>query len=566
MVLVVSRLQKSLEIWKKHVTLHPEFTLFIMTKRTIISKLILLPHLILMLYISMAAQSLFALSGTNNNYEINTPQDLAEFARMVNKGNIIANATLNHDIDYRGYEEMIGCDTAYYCGTFDGACHKILIRFESDKDELALFRYVGKGGMVNNLHVEGSISAHSRLAGGIIATLANGSVSNCFCHVNIHTDYPGDDASYGGIVGVAKGHVNINNSTYFGQIHTPEGRGIGGFVGWVESPMILIRNCVSACRREPEAGEGSNPVARTADLNTILCQNVYYRDDVDDNIQGSESIRPEEWDNGAIFYKIYGTEFYSESYRSSLKSSIYQNTLAYIGLGFITIIMVAAVLIVVLYYYKERQRTYKTLYERAVKTHETWLNEQKRIFSEERMPFPDQSDGLHNAEPVTETQPQPDIQTDAPVEPEADREETIPGPEPTSEPSLPTAEDTDRVQYNLKSLYARLLIKMEQEQLYKDPDLDEPAVASAMCSNKSYISECISKYSDQPNFNKWLAFYRINHAIMLIEDNPDIDVKTLYVESGFNNHTSFTRHFKNIVGMTAMQYIKMRKENIQATL
>ena len=514
-----------------------------------------------MIYISLAVQSVFALSGTNNNYEINTPQDLAEFALMVNKGNITANATLNHDIDYRGYEEMIGCDTAYYCGTFNGACHKILIRFDGDNDELALFRYVGSGGMVNNLHVDGSISAHSRLAGGIIATLSNGSVSNCLCHVNIHADYLGDDASYGGIVGVATGHANISNSVYFGQIQTPEGRGIGGFIGWVESPTTLISNCIVACCREPEAGQGSNPVARTGDQNAVLCQNVYYRDEEDDNIMGSEPLRPEEWDNGAIFYKIYGTEFYSESYRSELKSNIYQNTMAYIGLGFITIIMVAATLIVVLYYYKERQRTYKALYEKAVITHETWLNEQKRIFSEEQMSFPAQSDYPPDAEPPSETLPQPDIPVEIPVQLDADKGGTIPSPEPSVEPlASTTPEDTDKAQYNLKSLYARLLIKMEQERLYKDPDLDEPAVASAMCSNKSYISECISKYSDQPNFNKWLAFYRINHAIMLIEENPDIDVKTLYVESGFNNHTSFTRHFKNIVGMTAMQYIKMRKE------
>ena len=235
--------------------------------------------------------------------------------------------------------------------------------------------------------------------------------------------------------------------------------------------------------------------------------------------------------------------------------------MAYIGLGFITIIMVAATLIVVLYYYKERQRTYKALYEKAVITHETWLNEQKRIFSEEQMSFPAQSDYPPDAEPPSETLPQPDIPVEIPVQLDADKGGTIPFPKPSVEPLTSiTPEDTDKTQCSLKSLYARLLIKMEQERLYKDPDLDEPAVASAMCSNKSYISECISKYSDQPNFNKWLAFYRINHAIMLIEDNPDIDVKTLYVESGFNNHTSFTRHFKNIVGMTAMQYIKMRKE------
>ena len=495
-----------------------------------------------MLYISLAAQSLFALSRINNHYEINSAQDLAEFASLVNKGDITVNAVLKHDIDYRGYEEMIGYDSACYCGTFDGTCHKILISIDDEDAGLALFRFVGKGGTIKNLHVEGEIHAHRERAGGIVGHMTDGTVSNCFCKVDIISDHSGQ-CHYGGIVGRTEGKTLIINSVYNGHIIAPDGSDIGGLVGWVGSPGTTLRNSLASCDVVLRTLEGSNSVVRAENSDYVKCQNIYYLNELGSAIEGTVRITPEQQTSGEVFYRIFGGEFYSEERQSEKKINIYQNTMAYIGLGFICIVMVTATAIVVLYYYKERQRAYKQLYEKALVAHETWLNEQKKIIKSQSKV---NREKLSAADSVPENEME--LSTDKQIE---------------VEPKSGNRQDENKPQDNLKTLYAQLLITMEEKRLYRDPYLDEPAVAQAVCSNKSYISECISRYSDQSNFSTWLAFYRINHAIQMIEENPNTDVKTLYVESGFNNHTSFTRHFKNIIGMTATQYIKIMKEKTQ---
>lgn len=141
---------------------------------------------------------------------------------------------------------MIGCDSACYCGTFDGTCHKILISIDDEDAGLALFRFVGKGGTIKNLHVEGEIHAHRERARGIVGHMTDGTVSNCFCKVDIVSDHSGQ-CHYGGIVGRTEGKTLIINSVYNGHIIAPDGSDIGGLVGWVGSPGTTLRNSLASC-------------------------------------------------------------------------------------------------------------------------------------------------------------------------------------------------------------------------------------------------------------------------------------------------------------------------------
>ena len=493
-----------------------------------------------------------ALEQVKGFFQIRNGEDLVAFARLVNSGKTNIKAVLVSDISYCEYDEMIGSQSEFpFCGVFEGACHKITFDMESDSIGVSLFRFISHSGVVRNLYVKGNIRSHNKVAGGLVAFLRGGTISNCLCKVNISSDYTGT-CSYGGIVGTSSGNSSIVKSVFDGRISAPYGDGIGGLVGWADSSGTTIRDCHVSCDFELRTLNNSNSVARALLPNDVTTWGVYYLNELGAASDGTIRITQEQWQFDDILYNFYRYFFNHEEQEHEIDSEYYQNLLAYLGLLFVFTAMTAAVLIMTLLYYKERQRTYKSLYEKASLTHEAWKSEQKRILSEET-PFAvdnkteTKQDETLSAEPEITTEIAESTLTDQ-------REETKSQEEP----------DDEKAQNNLKLLYAHMLMKMEQEHLYRNPNLDEPTMAQAVCSNKSYISECINRFSDQSNFSSWLAFYRINHAIQVIEENPYIDIKTLYVESGFNNHTSFTRHFKSIVGMTASQYIKIRKEKKQA--
>lgn len=510
-------------------------------------------RLVIILYLLCGLiQSASALEQVKGYFQIAGGEDLVAFARLVNSGKTNIKAVLVSDIDYSKYDEMIGNRSeSPFCGVFEGACHTITFDLESDSIGVSLFRFLSHDGEIRNLYVKGDIRTHNKVAGGLVAFMNGGTISNCLCKVNISSDYT-DTCSYGGIVGTSSGNSCIVKSVFVGRISAPYGDGIGGLVGMVESPTTTIKNCFVSCDVELNTFDNSSSVARALKPEYVVCQDVCYLKEFGSVSENALMITQEEWQIDDILYNFYRYFFNHEEQEHEIDSEYYQNLLAYLGLLFVFTAMTAAVLIMTLLYYKERQRTYKSLYEKASLTHEAWKSEQKRILSEET-PFAvdnkteTKQDETLSAEPEITTEIAESTLTDQ-------REETKSQEEP----------DDEKAQNNLKLLYAHLLMKMEQEHLYRNPNLDEPTMAQAVCSNKSYISECINRFSDQSNFSSWLAFYRINHAIQVIEENPYIDIKTLYVESGFNNHTSFTRHFKSIVGMTASQYIKIRKEKKQA--
>lgn len=452
----------------------------------------------------------------NNVYQITSADDLKEFANIVNEGDSCVNAILTTDIDYRSISKTIGLKDSPYCGNFDGACHKIIFDLQDDCSHLALFKYVGRNGVLKNLFLQGEIHSNNRFAGGAVGMLKGGSIENCLINVNLI--YESNNCCYfGGIVGQSFSYSNIKNSVFGGKIIAREGSCAAGLIGKIMTPGSSMTNCLSACEFELSNESGSNSIACMDHPNWLTVNETYYFTNISSTIKGAQQITQQQWISGEALFKVIGSKMYRDEREHMQKDAMFQNVLAYVGLGLLFSIIIAVILVLCLYYYQEQRHIYKLLYEGAVRNHEQWISEQQIV-----------------------------LEMDLP---ESKEDETL--------ESIEDARNT-----NLQQLYINLLSKMAKEKLYTNPDLDEPTLASIMCSNKSYISECIRRYSKQSNFSSWIANYRINHAIQCIDENPDIAVKSLYIEVGFKNHTSFTRHFKNIVGMTATQYIKMKDKII----
>lgn len=109
-----------------------------------------------------------------------------------------------------------------------------------------------------------------------------------------------------------------------------------------------------------------------------------------------------------------------------------------------------------------------------------------------------------------------------------------------------------------RSLYYRVLIVMEKDQPFLNPDLNISTLAKAAITNRTHLSTAINRMAGT-NFSTWLAEYRVNYVIHLMTTSGTDNLDMLYEKAGFGSRTSFYRQFKQITGLTPKQFIKQRK-------
>ena len=162
----------------------------------------------------------YTIDKTQNEYYIETTQDMWDFAEEVNNGNTFKGITvyLTADIDLGCTEEnqwmTMGKYSYYYgnsCfeGTFDGQGYKITgLYINNDKSCQGLFG-INKG-TLKNIICEGTIintfnsSNDYGHIGGLVGYNDNGNIYNCHTHIDISADR----YFVGGIVGQSKRRNN----------------------------------------------------------------------------------------------------------------------------------------------------------------------------------------------------------------------------------------------------------------------------------------------------------------------------------------------------------------------
>ena len=126
--------------------------------------------------------------GTSDNpYQISTAAELYWFADKVNNDNAnysSKNAVLIADIDLEGSATNkwtpIGNTTNQFKGTFDGGGHKITgLYINRSGNSNGLFGYLGEGGVIKNLGVDGSVHISGNNIGGVCGH-SEGTITGCY--------------------------------------------------------------------------------------------------------------------------------------------------------------------------------------------------------------------------------------------------------------------------------------------------------------------------------------------------------------------------------------------------
>ena len=134
-----------------------------------------------------------------------------------------------------------------------------------------------------------------------------------------------------------------------------------------------------------------------------------------------------------------------------------------------------------------------------------------------------------------------------PVSPEERTETTAAGT--PAQAVTPEERNTDADEL----LMQRIREVMETEQPYLNANLKLADLSLMLAVNKNYVSACINSQCGC-SFSHFVNRYRVEHAKMLLQNNPDIRMGILADKSGFSNESSFFRAFKAVVGMTPTEW------------
>lgn len=122
------------------------------------------------------------------------------------------------------------------------------------------------------------------------------------------------------------------------------------------------------------------------------------------------------------------------------------------------------------------------------------------------------------------------------------------------------SEISEQVQYQKSLLsdatlkeYESKLLKLIEEEVYKDPDLSLEILARNIGAPKHHITQVLNLKINK-GFNQFINEHRVAYACRILEKDEVSSMEDLAYVCGFNSKVSFNRNFKTVTGLTPSQY------------
>lgn len=114
--------------------------------------------------------------------------------------------------------------------------------------------------------------------------------------------------------------------------------------------------------------------------------------------------------------------------------------------------------------------------------------------------------------------------------------------------------DSEHLHATLDRLYLQLNRIMEEQYVYRDSSLTLEKLASALSTNRTYLSKAI-RLKTGMSYSSYINELRLNEAIRILSASmaPDI-VKSVSTAVGFYNQLTFYRLFKQKTGLSPAQF------------
>ncbi|SDI57961.1 helix-turn-helix domain-containing protein [Chryseobacterium jejuense] len=117
----------------------------------------------------------------------------------------------------------------------------------------------------------------------------------------------------------------------------------------------------------------------------------------------------------------------------------------------------------------------------------------------------------------------------------------------------------------IQTVYEKLIARMAQEKLYKDPDLNLNYVAQLLDVHPNILSQVINSVENK-NFYDYINRQRVEEfkRIASLPENHKYTILSLAFESGFNSKTSFNRNFKKYMNCSPREFLKSKNLTLES--
>lgn len=105
-----------------------------------------------------------------------------------------------------------------------------------------------------------------------------------------------------------------------------------------------------------------------------------------------------------------------------------------------------------------------------------------------------------------------------------------------------------------KDLETRMLDLVKGEKLYLEDHFTMSDLVKRMNTNKAYLSEVISN-SEFGSFYQLINTLRVEYAIGLLGEDPNLKMEQVALASGFSSGSAFSQVFKRIKGVSPSEYL-----------
>lgn len=107
----------------------------------------------------------------------------------------------------------------------------------------------------------------------------------------------------------------------------------------------------------------------------------------------------------------------------------------------------------------------------------------------------------------------------------------------------------------MEQIYKDLIHVMEEEELFKDPEISLPVLALTLKQPVHTLSQVINTKANM-TFYTFINSYRVNEVKRLITENTDESLLKIAFKAGFNSKSVFNTFFKKLTGMRPSDFKK----------
>lgn len=171
---------------------------------------------------------------------------------------------------------------------------------------------------------------------------------------------------------------------------------------------------------------------------------------------------------------------------------------------------------------------------------------------------------LYSKRKSARTKPEPHpVESDKPT---VSHEEAVIGPSmdeatlqtpPLSAPNQDEEERTgllpDGYATRDKELFEHIHQRIINEQLFLDPDFSREHIIRLGLINKNKVALLFRQFA-HTNFNGYINTLRLEYALAMMREQPDVPIKAVAYDAGFNSIRTFYRAFEKAYGKTPAEY------------